>query len=216
MAFHVPFSHRPSGQHNRPVYYIGYENPRRARRPRNWWGINSLVLFFLTFGIMSPLSLLMALKGLSKRPRGSAVVGSLLSLAGTAILGLIVVTAVGHARQAKVRQMHRYQIMQNAPMVSETEDLLVFAAEEFEGFRDDHDGKLPEHHDGNMLSIKHIDAWGKELMYEVDTQYAGLRSAGPDTEFFTADDVALAIEGETQAAGEPLLPVGGPAEAEID
>ena len=179
MAFHVPFSHRPSGRHNRPVYYIGFANPRRARKPRNWWGINSLVLFFLTFGIMSPLSLLMGLKGLRKRPRRTAVAGTMLSLVGTVVLGLIAVTAVGHARQAKVRQMQRYQSMQNAPMIAETQELLSFAVKEFEGYRDENDGKLPEHHDGSMLSIKHIDAWGKELMYEVDTQYACLLYTSP-------------------------------------
>lgn len=215
MAYHIPFSHRPSGRHSRPVYYIGFDNPRRSRRKRNWWGINSIILFFLSFGILSPLTLLMGLKGLRRRPRRAAMVGTGLSLCGTAVIALIFLTVISHAREAKVRQIQRYQAIQNAPLVEQAEDLLAFAATEFEGYRDDNDGRLPEHHDGNMLSIKHLDPWGKELMYEVEGEYAGLRSAGPDTQFFTADDVTHAIEGDTEIA--PLLPVEeGLAEAELD
>ena len=218
MAYHIPFSHRPSGRQNRPVYYIGFERPRRPRKKRNWWGINSIVLFFLTFGILSPVTLLMALKGLGRKPRGSALVGTGLSLFGTAVISVVMLTVIGHAREAKVRQIQRYHAMQNAPLVEQTQDLLLFAADEFEGYREDNDGRLPEHHDGNMLSIKHVDPWGNELMYEVEGEYAGLRSAGPDSRFFTSDDVTHNIEGETGA--ETLLPVDeaeqGLAEEDLD
>ena len=207
MAYHVPFSQRPSGRHDRPVYYIGFENPRRVRRPRNWWGINSIVLFFLTLGVMSPLSLLMALKGLGRKPRGTALVGTGLSLCGTAVIGLILMTVIGHAHDAKIRRAQRYQMLQNAPMIDQTEELLAFAADEFEGFRAENEGRLPEHDDGMMLAIKHIDPWGEKLMYEVDIDYVGLRSAGPDLEFFTADDVTRSIDGEATAEMVPLLPV---------
>ena len=204
MAYHIPFSHRPSGRKDRPVYYIGFES-RRPRRVRNWWGINSLILFFLTFGIMSPITLLMGLKGLRRRPRGTAFVGTALSLVGTAAIGLAVITFAGHVQEAKVRQIRSMEARRNAPLVADTLNLLAFAAEEFEGYRDDNGGQLPGQKDGNLLSIKHIDPWGQELMYEVEFDYAGLRSAGPDKEFFSADDVTRSINGKTDVVS--LLPV---------
>ena len=163
------------------------------------------------------MSLLMAIKGLGRRPRGTALVGTALSLAGTALMGLIILAAVSDVRVAKHRQMNRNRMLQQAPMIHKAKELLAFAAEEFEGFRDEHDGRLPEHDDGMLLSIKHVDPWGEKLMYEVDVDYVGLRSAGPDKEFFTGDDVKRSIEGDAVAEMVPLLPIDeGPAEAEID
>ena len=216
MAYHVPFSQRPSGRHQRPVYYIGFDSPRRFRRPRNWWGINSVILFFLSVGILSPITFLMGLRGLSKGPRGAAFVGTGLSLAGLTIMTLIALAVSAEAKEAQERYVLRQQQAVNAVQIAETQALLSFAAEEFEGYRDDNDGHLPSQEDGMQLSIKHLDGWDNELMYETRSDFAGLRSAGPDGKFFNTDDLTREISGETMEES-PLLPVNGEAEeVELD
>ena len=205
MAMHVPFSERPSGRRLQQPVYIGFERPRRRCKPRNWWGFSSLFVFFLSFGVLSPVTLLMGLKGLTKKPRSSAMFGTILSLIGTGVMASIVGLAVHEAKEHEFRHERRMQQRALAAQCAECNDLLAFAAEEFEGFRDDNDGALPTGLDGNALAIKHLDPWGTELMFETRIDSAALRSAGPDGEYFTNDDLAYDIDGKTDI--QPLLPV---------
>ncbi len=206
MAIHVPFSHRPSGQiHRQGPIYIGFEQPRRNRRKINWWGVNSVVLFFLSAGVLSPITLLMGLNGLRRRPRTAAVAGTALSLLGVLAMAGIVFLAVSHERYQKFQYEMARQNDIVAAEVNQTQAQLAFAAAEFEQYRDDHDGKLPIDMDGSSLAIKHVDPWGEELLYETDRDGATLRSAGPDREFFSSDDVTYDMDGETSY--QPLLPV---------
>ena len=206
MAIHIPFSQRPSGrQHSQPPVYIGFEQPRRQRRPVNWWGVNSVLLFFLSLGALSPITLLMGLKGLRRRPRKTAIVGTLFSLVGVGIMATIVIGIVRHAEQRHHQRFLAEQHQINAVQIAETEEQLAFAASEFEEFRDDHEGLLPMDLDGNSLAIKHVDPWGESLRYEVEIDRAVLRSAGPDGNFFSDDDLTYGIEGKTSY--QSLLPV---------
>ena len=206
MAIHVPFCQRPSGRQNSqaPVY-IGFERPRRQRRNVNWWGVNSILLFFLSLGALSPITLLMGLKGLRRRPRKTAIAGTLFSLVGVAIMGTIVIGIVQHAEQRQHQRFLAEQHRIHAVQIAETEDQLAFAASEFEEFRDGHEGLLPMDLDGNSLAIKHVDPWGESLRYEVEIDRAVLRSAGPDGSFFSDDDLTYVIEGKTSY--QSLLPV---------
>lgn len=205
MAFHVPFSQRPSGRHQAQPIYIGFEPPRRRRAKFNWWGFGGIFVFFLSLGLLSPIALLMSLLGLRRKPRKMAVVGTGLSLVGTGIIAAIIISSIHHAEQMKHNRVMARQRIQVARQVEDGNALLVYAASEFEEFRDSHEGRLPSDLDGNALALKHVDPWDQEIMYEVDTENAALRSAGPDKEFFTRDDLTYTIDGETDR--EPLLPI---------
>ena len=209
MAVHVPFSQRPSGQnHREPPIYIGFEQPRRRKRGRfNWWGFSSILFFFLSLGVLSPITLLMGLAGLRRKPRKTAVVGTLFSLIGVGLMAALVIGVVEHH---EYEQHQRYMAEQGrviAVQVEEGNQLLAFAASEFEQYRDDNDGRLPLDIDGNSLAIKHVDPWGELLRYEVEPDLAILRSAGPDGDFYTTDDLTYEIDGETER--EVLLPIDG-------
>ncbi len=207
MAFHVPFSQRPSGGQSTPSQpiYIGFESPRRRRREFNWWGFNGIFLFFLSLGALAPITFLISLMGLRKKPRGMAIAGTGLSLVGMAVMAAVVISAVHHAKH---KEFKRHMARQNrviAKQVEEGHAILAYAASEFEQFRDDHDGQLPADLDGNALALKHLDPWENEIMYEIDSKSAGLRSAGPDGEFFSRDDLTYRINGTTHQ--EVLLPI---------
>lgn len=203
MAIHIPFSHRPSGRHGQPVY-IGFET-RRQRKPKNWWGFSSVLFFFLSFGILSPVTLLMGLMGLRKRPRKSAAFGSVLSLAGLAGMASLFSLAVHEANQYEHRKERAQQQRLVRHQIQDCESLLAFAAEEFEGFRDENDGTLPDGLDGSALVIKHVDPWQNELMYETKSDSVLLRSAGPDGDFFTGDDLKYDVDGKPD--NQTLLPI---------
>lgn len=205
MAFHVPFSQRPSGRQQSQPIYIGFEPPRRKRPKFNWWGFNGIFLFFLSLGILSPVTLLISMMGLRRNPRKMAVVGTALSLIGTLVMAGLIFQASHRHQQYQHRRMMAKQQRVIAQQVERGEALLAFAAEEFEQFRDDHEGKLPCDLDGCALALKHVDPWKSEIMYEANRDSAGLRSAGPDKVFFTPDDLTYRIEGETEM--QPLLPI---------
>ncbi len=208
MAVHVPFSQRPSGrQHRQTPVYIGFEQPRHRRRANfNWWGFNSLVLFFLSLGLLAPITLLMGLAGLRRKPRKMAVAGTLFSLIGVSLMAALVIGIAEHASQIKHRREFAERNRIVALEVDQGQQLLTLAAAEFEEYRDEHKGKLPADIDGNSLAIKHVDPWGELLRYEVEPDLAVLRSAGPDGDFYTDDDLIREIEGQTEY--RPLLPIG--------
>lgn len=197
MAFHIPFEHRHRGQ---PIY-IGFDEPPVLRRRWNWWGFFGfgLSLFsFLTAGLLSPLALLLNLIGLRREPRGLARAGLVLSLLGMAMAGGLIGLGVSshqraHAyRQAQVLEAH------NRELGRVTGQTLQVAQAEFAEYREVNDGNLPQWIDANMVAIKHKDAWGESLRFDVEKEGALLRSAGPDRQFDTGDDLMLRVEGKCQ------------------
>ncbi len=89
--------------------------------------------------------------------------------------------------------------------VKDTDKILMRATLDFEDYCDHNGGELPGVIDGNMMAIEHVDAWKEMLRYEVENDYAILRSAGPDGKFDTGDDLTSKIDGKTDR--KPLLPV---------
>ncbi len=205
MAFHVPFSQRPSGRRTASPVYIGFEPPRRQRPKFNWWGFNGLFLFFASLGFLSPIALLVSVIGLKRRPRKMAIAGTAFSLFGTALIAAGLISIVTQAQQLEHKKAMARHHRQIAGQVEQGHALLAFAADEFEDYRDENDGRLPSHQDGSALAIKNIDPWEQEVMYNLDADSATLRSAGPDREFFTADDLTYEIDGKTER--QPLLPI---------
>lgn len=205
MAYHIPFNQR---HRKPPVVYIGFEAPRPPRRKFNWWGFNGLwmsLAAFLSAGLFSPIALLVSMRGLKQKPRRMAVAGTVLSLAGTALFAGIVFTVVSsQAHRKHIAQMH----LQNAlvqQQVVETEQLIDTALVELVEFREGHGGQLPNWVDGNMLLLKHLDSWGESLRFDAEEEFAIIRSAGPDRQFDTDDDLTEKVLGKTDR--QVLLPL---------
>lgn len=195
MAFHIPFEHRHRGQ---PIY-IGFDVPPVARRRWNLWGFFGfgLSLFsFLTAGFLSPLALLLNLVGLRREPRGLAKAGTVLSLLGMALAGGIIALAVNADRQEDARRQQRVEQVRNQELAERTRLTMRRAEAEFDEFTAANSGQLPAWIEANMVAIKHKDGWGESLRFDLDQDGAKLRSAGPDHQFDTADDLLLKVKGE--------------------
>lgn len=198
MPYHIPFEHRRRQQ---PVY-IGFNANQRPRKKFNWWGFWGLLMSlgsFLTAGFASPLALLVSLVGLRKKkgPRKAAAAGSIFSILGIMLAGTIVNFAINeeHAlRQSMYERQHQQEVM---AQVEETQVAIAIAERELDEFRED-TGYLPNGIDGNMLMLKHTDAWGKEIRYDAETLPTTLRSAGPDQAYNTDDDVTSEVDGELE------------------
>ena len=198
MPYHIPFEHRRRPQ---PVY-IGFNATQRPRRKFNWWGFWGLLMSlgsFLTAGFASPLALLVSLNGLrkTKGPRKAAAAGSVFSLLGIMLAGLIVSLTVNEGRiesQRRYQRQHQQAIM---VQVEETQVAIAIAERELDEFYQD-TGYLPSGIDGNMLMLKHTDAWGNEIRYDAESFPVTLRSAGPDLDYNTQDDVTSEVKGELE------------------
>lgn len=197
MAFHIPFEQRHRGQ---PIY-IGFDVPPVPRRRWNLWGLFGfgLSLFaFLTAGFLSPLALVLNLIGLRREPRGFAKAGTVLSLAGMALAGGVILMAVKADQQAQTRHQNRQQQMRNGELAERTRVTMKQAEAEFQEYAEVNSGHLPAWIDANMVAIKHKDGWGESLRFDPEQDGAKLRSAGPDHRFDTDDDLLLKLEGKCE------------------
>jgi len=157
------------------------------------FGVSLFGLLF-TLGILCPLGVLLSFLGLFSKNRGFAIAGLIIGGLGSAIVA-IGVASVAMAASA----IHHYQV--EVPKQAQTAEVLAIAAVEVEQFRHQH-GKLPEGIEGNKLVLKFQDAYGTSLRYEPEegTKFA-VRSAGPDQEFDTPDDLR-----ETNYETQPMQP----------
>ena len=191
MSFHTPFHQRASNRQHYGTIYIN-EPPTRPKRRFNWWGFNGMCLAFLsilTLGLLSPLALLFSLIGLRRPGKGMAAVGTMVSLAGIALISAIGLTAASahHHRSAQIAKQKQARI--NAVKIEETQSLLAGAYDNLVEYRGQNEGRLPADIEGNMLVVSHIDPWGQALRYEPEEGFALVRSAGPDQEFLSPDDL---------------------------
>ena len=204
MAYHVPFSQR---QNQRPVY-IGFEPPAPQPIKRtNWWGISGLMVSIgglLTCGLFAPFGLLISLIGLGRGPRKAAIAGTILSLVGMSITASIDTGSINHQRLRHQQRSEAKQAIILSQQVKQGEQKLLTALADLKSYRTQNEGALPEAIDGNLLMIRHKDPWGQELRYEVEINQATVRTAGPDGDFDTPDDLTTRIKGDTDS--EPLLP----------
>ncbi len=158
------------------VLYIGPPPVNRLGKTGLW----TSVLGLFTCGFLSPLGLVMSFLALSKRPRGAATAGLLLGLLGSAWIGFVGALVVGGAMSAKA--------LETARLEKQTQAALVQAEGEIENYRQD-TGRLPEGIEGNKLVLQFTDAWQTSLRYDLDDTTFAIRSAGPDQEFDSADDL---------------------------
>ena len=153
----------------------------------------------MTAGFASPLALLVSLNGMRKKkgPRKAAAAGTVFSLIGCILAGSLVTVAVNEKHERQMRYAQKRYQQQIAEQVEETTVSIAIAERELDQFRD-RQGYLPNGIDGNMLMLKHTDAWGKEIRYDAETSPALLRSAGPDQIYNTDDDVTSDVEGDVE------------------
>ena len=196
MAFHIPFNQRASAQKHPTPIYIGFEVQRPPRKKFNWWGFNGMWMSaasLLSAGFLSPVPLLISLVGLRRPGRKMAATGTVISLGGIALASVIVMNMISH-------QNHRQMARQNRVVhkqVLQTKTMITAAGAEILEFREDNNGLLPDSVEGNISVIKHIDPWDNSLRFDVESDQAVIRSAGPDRKFDTRDDVTTTIKGDT-------------------
>jgi len=201
MPFHIPFDQRASAnaQVLEPIY-IGFERPTPPRQKFNWWGFNGLWMSMLSLfsaGLLSPVPLLISLVGLRRPGKKMAMTGTIVSLAGVMLASSLVLGGIASTRHHQhARQTARRQAAIRAE-VQQTQALLALATDELVEYRNQNQGDLPNDIDANMLVIKHIDPWGESLRYDAEVDHGIVRSAGPDKEFDSNDDVITKVKGGT-------------------
>ena len=208
MAFHIPCDQRRSNRNQRSPVHIGFD---RARRKFNWWGFHGLwtsLISLMTLGFTSPIPLLISLNGLRKKkgPRKAAVAGTFFSLLGVAMAGMIVEATMETHHAEHQRQIQSKVARTIKKQKNETKQMIAVAVNELKNYRDSHDGQLPSIIDSNMLVIKHVDPWGESLRFDGHGDHGIVRSAGPDQQFESSDDVEVKVKGHTDRNGQ-LLPM---------
>ncbi len=212
MRYHVPFAHRQRPYvHRAGPIYIGFDEPvsiqrRRGRRRFNWPGFTGLMLALvspLTAFIIAPFALIFSLIGLRRSPRGMAVVGTVLSLLATAVLSLAVYGIASHSIAQHKQQQHALMMHQQRGKIADTRIALEEVSQELREYRSQHDFELPNALEGQIIAVQYVDAWGKELSYAPNSEGCIVRSAGPDGDFNTSDDIITKIEGKS--AGDPYF-----------
>ena len=185
-----------------PTIYAAHADPQQPVRRFNWWGFWGLLMAtgsFLTAGFASPLAMLVCVNGLrkSKGPRKAALAGTALSTLGILMASSIVMFAVQQEHAFRQHRIERQRQTEIAALTQQTQATLNAAKRELNDFRTE-TGHLPSGIDGNMLILKHVDAWGTELRYDAETSPTLVRSAGPDQLYNTNDDVTAIVKGDQQ------------------
>ncbi|MBX3419533.1 MAG: hypothetical protein KF851_18165 [Pirellulaceae bacterium] len=209
MAFHIPFEYRNKPQ---PIY-IGFDAPPRPKRQRNRTGLLGFLLSIFsifTFGLLSPIALLVCLVGLRKRPRGLATAGTVISLIGTSVI------AIAFTGAAVAESRHRERIAEqrisklNQEKLAKTVEIMGQPLEEISLWVNNHDGHFPDPITGNMLTIKFEDGWGQPLRFEIEGDQGIIRSAGADKKFDTRDDITKSVTGKLPEIGKVSVEVNPP------
>jgi hypothetical protein len=156
-------------------------------------------LALLTAGVLSPVTLLMSLKGLRRPGKKMAAVGTINSLVGIAMLLAIAYSSQQHHHERMQRRQQAKVKRANVGFVQETHGLLADAKNDLMEYRAQHQGELPQDVEGSVLVVEYVDPWGNSLRFEPESDFAILRSAGPDKRFLSADDLIKRVPGKVNA-----------------
>jgi hypothetical protein len=174
----------------------------RSPEPVNGLGIAGFVLSILgvlTCGMLTVLSLPLSLIALAKRPRGFAIAGTVISLVGVALFASIGWGAF------KLYVLGRDKITE-LQGIAKTQVEMQVVQNDVERYRAENNNVLPDGIEGNKLAVVHKDGWGTALKYETIEGGYIIRSAGPDKQFDTADDVK---SNEKKFADQLQIDAGG-------
>ncbi len=206
MSYHIPFDQRRGPQ---PIY-IGFDAPPRPRNRWNWWaffGFPLSLLGVVTAGVLSPIALLFNAIALRRSPRRLATAGFTISLLGTALLAGLIFVGVKHAQHKHSERAHRALVHENRVKSEKTKTVLATLSQEFASYRATHNGQLPNWIDANMITTSYLDGWDQPLRFDAEIDYAVLRSAGPDGDFDSRDDIQLKISGNSPRTVEAAIPI---------
>lgn len=164
--------------------------PPVQSNPAGTLGFVLSLVSIATCFVISPVSLLVSFIGLFRRPRGLATAGTAISMVGCVVLvaGMgVIFFAVSSAGKIRNERFQRQRVMR-------TENAAMQAGQDIEAFVRENNGKLPDGIEGNKIVLVHVDAWHRGLRYDLheEANTYEIRSAGPDGEFDTDDDVVVA------------------------
>jgi hypothetical protein len=150
--------------------------------------IASLVGLF--FCVAAPIGLILSLMGLRQQPKGFAIAGAIIGgittlfyLAIVAMYGAVIAACIGIGAAAQ-------------PMI-QTMGKLGEARQAIENARSP-DGSYPGQAEGDALIAGKTDYWQMPLRYEPTADGYVVRSAGPDKQFNTTDDLTMDDFGSSQ------------------
>ncbi|HTN77139.1 MAG TPA: DUF4190 domain-containing protein [Pirellulaceae bacterium] len=157
-----------------------------APQPTNGMGLVGFVTSILglfTCGLLNVISLPLSLIGLLWKPRGFAIAGTIISLFGTGLLALVGFSMILVLTGFKKTETPQDQTANTSLRIQEASDII-------NQFQKEHNA-LPDAIEGRKLIIEKKDAWGETLDYDLDEPNNSfvIRSAGPDKQFDTPDDV---------------------------
>ena len=154
--------------------------PVEVVRQSNGLGIAGFVVSlvsFLTCGLLSPIGMLLSFMALFKRPRGFAVAGFVLGTLGTLLMAalLAMVMAFGGVEGVRKMAFNVIAVLQADQKIKDYE-------------KQNH--ALPDDETGQALVQGFVDGNGVPVRYRlVKPDKYELRSAGPDQQFDTPDDL---------------------------
>ena len=153
--------------------------------PTNGFGVAGFtvgILGLFTFGLLSPIGLILSFIGLFKKPRGFAAAGFAMSLVGVGFIGTVTALPFVAHRHHQMAQVHEanQQVTRNA---------IRSAISEIEHSQQTGPSKTIDGFQGNAVTVQYRDAWGNELRFDERDDGFAVRSAGPDQNFDTADDL---------------------------
>lgn len=174
--------------------------PVDAQPQSNGLGVAGFILSLLgliTCFTLSPIGLVLSLFGLTKQPRGLAIAGTIIGVVGSVLLGGVV----------SVIALFYGLIGGEAGRATATGFELGVANVLIEEHRNRTGNYPTEAEVSKQLDAFYLDftdGWGKAYRYETfdDGSYE-LRSAGPDGQFDTDDDVLVVMD---TAASAPAMP----------
>ena len=158
-------------------------------QPTNALGIAGFVValsgLVVTFGLISPIGLVLSLIALTKSPRGYAIAGSIIGVLGSILGTLTVLVMAGVIATGLFDSSYYYGNSQTSYTIDDASDEIDIH------FRDNND-TLPDGPTGNQLIASYQDEWSYNLYYEPTagsaTDYT-ITSMGPDGVMQTADDI---------------------------
>jgi hypothetical protein len=163
------------------------------------------ILGLISCGVLAPIGLIVSLIGLTKRPRGFAIAGTIIGIIGSVFLALvgvgIVLGLLGLGAAAKHLQE-----------VATTHEQAMKLYVDLDQQRQ-RGGAALDATAANAVAARYNDGWGTPLRAVVAGDAIDILSAGRDKQFDTDDDVRfdqLALQAATQpAATQPGGDFGG-------
>jgi hypothetical protein len=156
--------------------------------PTNGLGIAGFTLSILglfTFGLLSPIGLILSFFGLFKKPRGFAAAGFAMSLLGVSFIGAVTALPVIAHRHRQVSRALEAQQQQTLESIQQ-------AVQEVEIARRTTKSTGLDGFEGNAITVRYQDAWANDLRFDERSDGFAVRSAGPDRTFDTPDDLVQA------------------------